>query len=127
VTARLAVSLSTLLLISGCSEKLSLKQLPPELILESYASPIELVSTRRVDLHDPIYVRLKDLLTAQQDGWKKDFVSYAPGPYIFRSPGYTIRCFVSFLVVNYSESGQAISLRKDIPAVLQRLGLPSPG
>jgi hypothetical protein len=125
MTARLAVSLSTLLLISGCGDELPLKQLPPEMTLESYASPTKLVWTRSIDFHDPVYVRLRDLLTKEQDGWNKDFVSYAPGPYVFRSSGYTIRCFASFLVIDYSESGHAISVRKNIPAVLQQLGLPS--
>jgi len=109
--------------------KMPLTELPPTLTLEKYERTGELVSMRVVDANDPVYQRLSLLLNEHHTGWQMSFVSYVNGTYVLRNEninngGFIIDLHADMMIVNISSSGKSESLKKDIPGLLQLLGLP---
>jgi hypothetical protein len=120
---RVAVSLCALWLAAGCEDSHRIAPLPPEMILESYSRGHVLISTRTVGENDPVLARLRRILAAHGSGWTADNVSYAPGPFIFRSPRLIVRCFPDMLVIDQIDGGRPASIQKKIPGVLDEIGL----
>ena len=107
----------------GCKMELPVSELPSQLILETYRLSGELAESTTIGASDPVYQRTKELLEKERTGWEKSYVSYKTGPYILRSQALIIRCYPDFMVVDSFDKNGSVSLRKNIPNLLQALGL----
>jgi hypothetical protein len=109
--------------IAACEDEILMFELPQQLAFEVYTPAHDLASTQKLDKHDKYYVLLKELLATEQTGWKKNYASYVTGPFIFRGKNLIIRCYPDALIIDSTEGGVPTSIRKEIPNILQRLGL----
>lgn len=125
IVSRLVLVMGLIGMLLGCDGSVPLKELPPQLALETYKPTGELVARRVVAADDPVYQRLKLLLDAEHTGWKKSVVSYKTGPYILRSENIIIRCYADSIIIDVVDSGRSTSMRKGVPNLLQALGLPA--
>jgi|GEM_PF-3990909 len=83
-----------------------------------------LISKRVVDANDPVYQRLSILLNEHHAGWQRG-IFYGPSPYVFRSDIFTIRIYADKMTADFYSPGEwRSSMKKDIPELLQLLGLP---
>ena len=112
-------------MLLGCDSDSPLKELPQQLVLESYLPSGELISQRNLAPDDPVYQRLKALLETQGGGWKNSMTSYKTGPFILRGENLIIRCYADAMVIDVVQSSRSTSMRKSVPNLLQVLGLPS--
>jgi len=105
---------------------LPLKELPLQLALETYKPHGHRVEQRIIMSDDPVYRSLKSFLDSERAGWQLNVVTIAPGPYILRAEGLTISCYANMMVIDISGSRGlgAMSYKKDVPNLLQILGLP---
>jgi len=103
-----------------------LKELPPQLALEMYKPHGHRVEQQIITSDDPVYRRLKSFLDSERTGWQWNVITIAPGPYALRAEGLTIRCYTNLMVIDvYDPPGHhPRSYRKDVPNLLQTLGLP---
>lgn len=124
IISRWILSMTFLSALCGCSENIGLKTLAPQLTLETYGSGGHFISERIIGMDDPIYQNLKTLLNEQQQGWERDFASRTNAFYHFSAQNLYIRCYGSTVVIDMQESGRPISIKKNVPNVLQSLGLP---
>lgn len=120
----MAVALSGLFL-NACSMKLSMKNFPAEMVLERYGNLGDLLSKQTIKSPDITYELLKTLIEIEKDGWKDNYVSYKTGPYILRSDQWVFRCYDNFAIVDTFENGRWLSLKKNIPQLLEKLQLTS--
>lgn len=121
---RLVLLMGLFGMLLGCDSDSPLKELPQQLILESYLPSGELISQRTLAFDDPVYQRLKSLLEAQGGGWKSSMTSYKTGPFILRGENLIIRCYADMLVIDVMQSSRSTSMKKSVPNLLQVLGLP---
>ncbi len=117
------IVMSFLGMIVGCDEDIPIKKLPSQLILEAYKPSGELVSETAIENDNAAYQKLSVLLNDEVSGWKIDFVSYKPGPYIFRGENIAIKCYRNMLVIDVKKLGQSVSMSKHVPNLLQKLSL----
>ena len=88
------------------------------MILETQDHGYQL-SSRTIAAGDPVYDRLARLIHDERSGWDASVVSYAPGSYVFRAPGFTMNCVRNRAIVVLKDN----QLTKDIPNLTGRLGL----
>lgn len=122
---RLVLLMGLFGMLLGCDSDIPLKELPHQLVLESYLPSGELISQRTLATDDPVYQRLKSLLEAQRGGWKNSTTSYKTGPFILRGENLIIRCYADAMVIDVVQSSRSTSMRKSVPNLLQVLGLRS--
>jgi hypothetical protein len=121
-----ALSLIAVILAHAWASEMLIAKFPQEMTLEAYSKARELKGSRKLSYDDPVYSRLRDLVGDRQ-GWSRSYVSYATGPYVFRSPRLIVRCFPGKVVIDRTEdSGRSSSFEKSFPDVLPRLGLSVP-
>lgn len=115
--------------IGGCQESvLPLDDLPSSLILiktrNSDGKLIIETSKQVIQSTDPVYQRLDHLLKKEKRKWQKNYVSYASGYYIFLGKNIIINCYSDVMIIDIENSGNRVSLKKQIPNLLEILGLP---
>jgi hypothetical protein len=120
---RLAFLMGLFGMLVGCDGDAPVKELPQQLLLESYLPNGELMARRTIASGDPVYQRLKSLLDAQGGGWKRSFASYRPAPFVLRDENIIIHCYANMMVIDVVESGNSTSMKKNIPNLLPMLGL----
>ncbi len=121
---RLVLLMGLFGMLLGCDGDSPLKALPQQLVLESYLPSGELISQRTLAPDDPVYQRLKVFIETQSGDWKSSMVSYKTGPFILRGENLIIRCYADAMVVDVVQSSRSTSMRKNVPNLLQILGLP---
>jgi hypothetical protein len=121
---RLVLLMGLLGMLLGCDSDNPPKELPQQLVLESYLPSGELISQRTLASDDPVYQRLKSLLEAQSGGWKISMASYKTGPFILRGENLIIHCYADAMVIDVVQLSRSTSMRKSVPNLLQVLGLP---
>lgn len=110
-------------LLSGCDSKLPIKQLPSQVTLEIHDADGDVASRQELKAPDPVYQGLNRLLASNPTGWQVNVASYKPGRFVFRAGHTVIRCYDSFLIIDYKEGNRLESRRKDIPDVFAKIGL----
>lgn len=111
-------------MLVGCDGDTPVKELPQQLVLKSYLPNGELIARRTLASDDPVYQRLKSLFEAQRGGWKSSLTSYKTGPFILRGENIIIRCYADMMVIDVMQSDRSTSMKKNVPNLLQVLGLP---
>ena len=111
-------------MLLGCDSDSPLKELPQQLVLESYLPNGELISQKALASDDPVYRRMNSLLEAQDGGWKRSFASYRPAPFVLRGERIFIHCYADMILIDVVQLNQSTSMRKSVPNLLQVLGLP---
>ncbi len=124
---RAVLLLSTTGMLLGCDRELPLRKLPTQLILETYKPTGELAGQQSITKDDHVYQRLEWLLGSEKTGWQQNYISYKTGPFIFRSENLIIRCYSDLMIIDITNSGHSSSLKKGLPRLLQKLGLPESG
>lgn len=123
---RLVLAMGLFGLLVGCNGDTPVKELPQQLLLESYLPNGELIARRTIASDDPVRQRLKSLLEVQRGGWKTSLTSYKTSPFILRGANIIIRCYADMMVIDVMQSGESTSIKKSIPNLLQALELSSP-
>ncbi|QQR80649.1 MAG: hypothetical protein IPJ69_00315 [Deltaproteobacteria bacterium] len=111
------------LFFNECSMKISMTNFPEALVLEKYGDLGNLISKQIIKSPDVTYELLKNLVDKEKDGWKGNFVSYKTGPYVLRSDHWVFRCYDNFAIIDTFEDGNWISIKKNIPQLLEKLHL----
>jgi hypothetical protein len=110
----------------GCDQQIFfLKDIPSELTLEKYGQHGELISEQKLNSEDLIYKRLRALLQTDKADWKISVTSYKTGPYILRGENLIIRCYQDKIVIDVNNQGKSTSFQRELPNLLQQLGLVS--
>jgi hypothetical protein len=122
---RLGLLMGLFGMLLGCDGDAPIKELPQQLLLESYLPSGELISQRILAPDDPVYQRLKSLLETQGGGWKGSFASYRPALFVLRDERIFIHCYADMMVIDVVQSGHSTSMQKSVPNLLQVLGLSS--
>jgi hypothetical protein len=114
------IAFAMAVMLSACDQSLPIMELPAQVTFETWDHAQQL-SSRTIAAGDPVYDRLARLIHDERSGWDTSVVSYAPGPYVFRTPEFEMNCYRDGAIVVLS--GEAKQLTKHIPNLAGRLGL----
>jgi len=113
-------------LLIGCDVNIvSPDELPRQFLMTAYDSTTQSKYSKTISEDDPVYRRLKTLITEEQSGWSIGFSSPPhSGPYLFESDTMHIICYQSYIIIRSWGVGKKYTVEKDISDVYTRLGLP---
>lgn len=120
---RLVFLMVLFFILPGCDGESPLKELPSQVILESYAPNGELISKRILPMDDAVYLNLISFFEMQRVGWKVNVISYKTAPFILRANNTIIRCYQDLMVIDTVDSGSSKSVKKVVPGLLLKLSL----